>query len=107
MLRHTPAAEGATLSVTINGINTNWLQGVTALTFPNVVVNGTPVVNSPTSITANITINDSAPAGEENVTATTGGEVATGINVFTVIQTQPELLAVVSSSGYQGAAESV
>ena len=96
------AGQGATLSVTINGINTNWLQGVTALTFQNVVINGTPVVNSPTSITANITINDSAPAGEENVTATTGGEVATGINVFTVIQTQPELLAVVPSSQVQG-----
>ena len=36
------------------------------------------------------------------MTATTGGEVATGVNVFTVIQTQPELLAVVSSSEVQG-----
>jgi hypothetical protein len=96
------AGQGATLSVTINGINTNWQQGVTTLTFPNVVINGTPVVNSATSITANITINDSAPAGEESVTATTGGEVATGVNVFTFIQTQPELLSVVASSQVQG-----
>ena len=96
------AGQGATLTVTINGTNTNWQQGVTVLTFPNVVINGTPTVVSPTQITANITVNDSAPAGEESVTATTGGEVATGVNVFTVIQTQPELLSVVSSSEVQG-----
>jgi hypothetical protein len=98
------AGQGATLPVTINGTNTNWQQGVTTLNFPNVVFNGTPsfTVVTPTQITANITVNTSAPAGEESVTATTGGEVATGINVFTVNQTQPELLAVVASSGVQG-----
>jgi len=95
------AGQGATLTVTINGTNTNWQQGVTTLTFPNVVINNMTVV-SPTEITANITVNLTAPAGEESVTATTVGEVATGINVFTVIQTQPELLAVVSSSEVQG-----
>ena len=36
------------------------------------------------------------------MTATTLGEVATGTNVFTINQTQPELLAVVPSSGFQG-----
>jgi hypothetical protein len=88
------AGQGATLSVTINGTNTHWQQGVTQLNFPNVVLNGIPqfTVVSPTQITANITVNTGAPAGEESITATTGGEVATGINVFTVIQTQPELL---------------
>jgi hypothetical protein len=96
------AGQGQEVVVTINGTNTNWQQGVTTLTFPNVVINGIPTVNSPTSITVDITVNTSAPAGEESVTATTGGEVATGVNVFTVIQTQPELLAVVSSSEVQG-----
>jgi hypothetical protein len=98
------AGQGATLSVTINGTNTHWQQGVTQLNFPNVVFNGIPqyTVVSPTQITANITVTTGAPAGEESITATTGGEVATGVNVFTVIQTQPELLAVVSSSEVQG-----
>jgi hypothetical protein len=96
------AGQGQEVVVTINGTNTNWQQGVTTLTFPNVLFNGTPTVNSPVSITADITVNDSAPAGEESVTATTGGEVATGINVFTVTQTQPELLSVVASSQVQG-----
>ncbi|MGP8225142.1 MAG: choice-of-anchor D domain-containing protein, partial [Terracidiphilus sp.] len=94
--------QGATVTVTINGTNTHWQQGVTTLTFPNVLINGTPTVNSPTSISVNITVNDSAPAGEESITATTLGEVATGVNVFTITQTQPELLAVVPSSQVQG-----
>ena len=93
------AGQGANLTVTINGTNTHWVQGVTQLTFPNVVINGMPTVVSPTQITANITVNLSAPAGQETVIATTLGEIATGVNVFDVIQTQPELLAVVGDSG--------
>jgi hypothetical protein len=93
------AGQGATLTVTINGTNTHWQQGVSVLTFPNVVINGIPTVASPTQITANITVNDSAPAGEESVAVTTLGEIATGVNVFDVIQTQPELLSVVATSG--------
>jgi methionine-rich copper-binding protein CopC len=93
------AGQGATLNVTINGTNTHWQQGVSVLTFPNVVFNGNPTVVTPTQITASITVNDSAPAGEESVTVTTLGEVATGVNVFDVIQTQPELLSVVASTG--------
>ena len=95
--RLTPPDRAPLLKVTINGTNTHWQQGVTTLTFPNVVINGTPTVVSPTQITANITVNTSAPAGEESVTATTLGEVATGVNVFDMIQTQPELLSVVAS----------
>jgi hypothetical protein len=91
--------QGNTATVTINGTNTHWQQGVTTLTFPNVVINGTPTVVTPSQITANITVNLTAPAGEESVSATTLGEVATGVNVFDVIQTQPELLAVVASTG--------
>ncbi len=100
----TPATAGQGVNlpaVQINGTNTHWVQGTTQLTFPNVLINSF-TVNSPTSITANITVNTTAPAGQYNVTATTGGEVATGVNVFTVSQTQAELLAVVPNSGPQG-----
>ncbi|MGA9977890.1 MAG: Ig-like domain-containing protein [Candidatus Sulfotelmatobacter sp.] len=93
-------------AVQINGTNTNWQQGVTQLTFPDVLINSF-AVNSPTSITANITVSEYAPAGQVSVTATTLGEVATGVNVFTITQTQPELLAVVPSSGAQGVTETV
>jgi hypothetical protein len=98
--------QGATLSVNITGTNTHWQQGVTQLSFPGVLFNSV-TVNSATSITANITVSDYAQAGQVSVTATTLGEVATGINVFTVIQTQPELLAVVLGSGTQGQTETV
>ena len=93
--------QNQTLTVTITGINTNWVEGVTQLSFPNVLVNSWSVT-SPTTITANITVNINAPAGELSVTATTQGEVATGINVFNVIQTQPEVLSVVANSEAQG-----
>ncbi|MGB0063168.1 MAG: Ig-like domain-containing protein, partial [Terracidiphilus sp.] len=88
-------------TVQIHGTNTNWAQGVTTLTFPGALVNSF-TVNGPTLITANITVSAYAPAGQVSVTATTLGEVATGVNVFTVTQTQPELLAVVPSSAPQG-----
>jgi Big-like domain-containing protein/ASPM-SPD-2-Hydin domain-containing protein len=93
-------------AVQINGTNTNWQQGVTQLTFPGVLINSF-TVNSANSITANITVSDYAAAGQVSVTATTLGEVATGVNVFTITQTQPELLAVVPSSGTQGVVENV
>jgi hypothetical protein len=93
-------------AVQINGTNTNWQQGVTQLTFPGVLINSF-TVNSPSSITANITVSDYASAGQVSVTATTLGEVATGVNVFTITQTQPELLAVVPGSGAQGVVETV
>ncbi|MFZ1086684.1 MAG: Ig-like domain-containing protein [Terracidiphilus sp.] len=95
------AGQGATLDVSISGTNTNWAQGVTQLNFPGALVNNY-TVNSPSSISANITVSDYAPAGEVTVTATTLGEVATGGNVFLVFQTQPELLAAVPSSQVQG-----
>jgi hypothetical protein len=100
----TPNAGGQGVNlpaVQINGTNTHWVQGTTLLTFPDVLINSF-VVNSPTSITANITVDTTAPAGQYNVTATTGGEIATGTNVFTVTQDEPELLAVVPNSGAQG-----
>jgi hypothetical protein len=95
------AGQGATLTVTINGTNTNWVQGVTQLSFPGVLINSF-TVNNANTITANITVSDYAPAGQVTVTATTLGEVATGTNVFTIIQTQPELLSVNAPSAAQG-----
>ena len=107
----TPAAadQGAVLAnLQIQGINTHWVQGTTSLTISNsqygvpVVFNAPITVLSPTLISANVTVDTTAQATEYNVTATTGGEVATGVNVFTVSQSEPELLAVVPNSGPQG-----
>ncbi len=88
-------------AVQITGINTHWQQGVTTLTFPGVLINSF-TVNSATSITANITVDTNVTPGQVSVSATTLGEVATGINVFTITQTQPELVFVNPSSLQQG-----
>jgi methionine-rich copper-binding protein CopC len=100
------AGQGATLNVTIAGINTNWQQGVTQLSFPGVSINSL-TVNSPRSITANITVSDYTSAGQYSISTTTGGEIASGSNLFTVTQTQPELLAVVKSAAMQGESATV
>ena len=93
--------QGQTYNLTINGINTHWLQGTTTLTFPNVAIN-TFTVTSPTTATANITVSQFAPAGLVNVTMTTLGEVATKVNAFQVIQTEPEMVFINSSTAMQG-----
>ncbi len=105
--------QGSTFDVTFAGINTNWQQGTTVLTFPNVTVNFTPnypnglKVLSPTSAMANITVFSNAPAGQVNVTMTTAGEVASKSNAFEVIQTQPQMLSINAGSGAQGQTQTV
>jgi hypothetical protein len=93
-------------AVQISGINTHWQQGVTTLAFPGVLVNSF-TVNSATSITANITVDTNVNPGQASVTASTVGEVATGINVFTITQTQPELVFVNPASLPQGQTQNV
>jgi hypothetical protein len=94
--------QGVTFSnVQISGINTHWVQGVTMLTFPGVLVNNYTVL-SPTLITADITVDLTTTPGQVNVTATTLGEVATEVNAFTITQTQAELAFVDPSSLPQG-----
>ncbi|MGB6744794.1 MAG: Ig-like domain-containing protein [Terracidiphilus sp.] len=93
-------------AVQITGINTHWQQGVTTLNFPGVLVNSF-TVNSATSITANITVDTNVTPGQVSVTATTVGEVATGVNVFTITQTQPELVFVNPASLPQGQTQNI
>ncbi|HVU45322.1 MAG TPA: Ig-like domain-containing protein [Terracidiphilus sp.] len=93
-------------AVNVTGINTHWQQGITTLAFPGVLVNSF-TVNSATSITANITVNTNANPGQVSVTVTTLGEVATGTNVFTITQTQPQLVFVNPPSLPQGQTQDV
>ncbi|HEX4004971.1 MAG TPA: Ig-like domain-containing protein [Acidobacteriaceae bacterium] len=93
--------QGQTYNVAINGINTNWQQGVTVLTFPDVTLNSF-AITSPTTATANITVSQYAPAGLVNVTMTTQGEVASKTAAFQITQTQPEMLYIGASSAMQG-----
>jgi hypothetical protein len=100
----TTAGQGANLNVAITGINTHWVQGVTQLTFPQVLVNSF-TVTSPTTATANITVSTYATPGLVNVTLTTLGEVASKSNAFEITQTQPEMLYINSATGAQGLTE--
>ncbi len=102
----TTAGQGATLNVAFTGINTNWIQGVTQLTFPEVLVNSF-TVTSPTTATANITVSQYATPGLVNITFTTMGEVASKSNAFEITQTQPEMLFINPATGAQGLTETV
>lgn len=81
---------GQTLNVTVTGQNTNFVNGVTAITFSGggITVNST-TVGAPTSATANITIALSAAITLRDVTVTTAGETATAPAAFQVLNASP------------------
>jgi len=75
-LNPTSGQVGQTLSVAISGQNTNFVQGTTTANFGAGITVNTLTVNSPTSTTASITIQNSAIAGARTVTVATGSESA-------------------------------
>ena len=79
------ADQGATLAVTITGVDTNFSNGVTITSFSGsgITVNSTQV-NSATEAIANITIASDAPLGARDVTATTNSEIVTCTAAFTI-----------------------
>ena len=79
------ADQGATLDVTITGVDTSFVNGVTVASFSGtgITVNST-LVNSPAQAVANITIASDAPVGACDVTVTTGTEIVTCTAAFTI-----------------------
>ncbi|HTA45517.1 MAG TPA: Ig-like domain-containing protein [Bryobacteraceae bacterium] len=72
--------------VTITGIFTSWVSGTTTVSFgPQITV--TPTNISATSITANLNIPNNATLGPVNVVVTTGAQILTVVNGFTVQNT--------------------
>ena len=85
-------AQGSTQTVTITGLFTNFQGGVSQVSFSSGgVTTGTVTVNGPTQIQVPVTVTQGAPAGPRTVTVTTGGEVASLTDAFTV---QPGLPAI-------------
>jgi len=76
--------QGQTLAVTIQGQATTFQQGVTQVSFGAGITVGNIVVAGPTSLTAQITIAVSAAPGSRTVTVTTGAQVVTLSNGFSV-----------------------
>ena len=98
----TPATgqPGQTLSVSVTGVFTNFLQGSTVAGFGAGITIVSLTVTNATHATASITLAANAAGGPRTVTMTTGVEVATQANGFTV--QAPTLLSVNPNSGPQG-----
>lgn len=74
-----------TITLTITGKNTNFSSANSVVSFSGsgIVVNSA-TVNSPTSVTANISIAANAALGFRDVFVTTGGEIASSLSAFQV-----------------------
>jgi hypothetical protein len=93
-------AQGTTGDVTVTGEFTNF-NGSTVFDFgAGVTVNG-KTINSSVSATVNITVSHIAPRTTRDVTATTGAELATGSNKFTVTSGAAFISAVSPDHGRQ------
>jgi hypothetical protein len=101
------AARGATANVTVVGSGANFAAGVTQVSFGVGVTVNSVSVTSKTQLTANITVAANAAPGSRTVTATTGGEVATKANGFSVLTTALDVFLPVNSSGPVGAEVSI
>src|SRR5207244_249031 len=90
------------LNVQVTGQFTNFVQGTTLASFgAGVSVNSVTVANA-TSLTANISITANAALGGRTLTVTTGAEVVSLANAFTVTAGTPVLLTVSPNTGQQG-----
>lgn len=94
--------QGKTLDVALTGQFTNFVQGATAVNFGAGVTMNTVTVTNATSLTANVSVAVNAAAGPRTVTATTGTEVASLANAFTVGAGSPVISLVNPNSGQQG-----
>lgn len=90
------------LPVNLTGQFTHWVQGTSTVSFgPNITVAGL-TVNSATTATATLNIDPTAATVARNVTVTTGSEVVTLNNGFTVTAGMPVLVSASPNSAQQG-----
>src|SRR5579871_4791899 len=89
-------------SVGLTGQFTHWAQGTSTASFGAGVTIAGLTVNSATSATAVLNIDPAATAGPRNVTVTTGTEMVTLNNGFTVTAGTPALTTVNPNTGQQG-----
>ena len=93
----------ASFVVTVTGSLTNFQQGATDISFGAGINVGQKTVISETELTVSISLTAGATVGARDVIATTGGEVATLSNGFTVVSsTPPQLDSVTPAEGAQG-----
>src|SRR3954454_4695357 len=92
-LNPTSGQVGQTLSVAINGQNTNFVQGTTTANFGAGVTVNTLTVNSPASAIASITIQSSAATGARTVMVATGTESVSAMFNVTAAATPLEVVS--------------
>ena len=95
--------QGQTFAVAIAGQFTSFAPGVSTVSFgPEVTINSVTVA-SPTSLTANITIGANAVLGQRNVVVTTGTQVVTRANGFTISASNAVVSSLSPNFAVQGA----
>ena len=101
----TPAGAGKGQTANVNLTGTNFVAGVTTVTFGVGITVNSVSVGSPTAMTVNITVSPTAVVGARSVTATNpspGGGNATLLFVFNVENPPPTLSSVTPGSGTRG-----
>ncbi len=92
--------QGATLNVSLTGVNTTFVQGTSTASFGQGITVNSLTVTSPTAATANITISPTAFTGGRSISVTTGSEVAS--NTFAVTAGPAALTVITPTSAQQG-----
>ncbi len=96
-----PQGAGPT-NITVTGLNTHFTRVAPVADFgPGVTVTNVAVVTDTVAVVT-VTVAPLAAIGLHNITMTTGGEVATGSGVFTVLANTPIITFVSPNSGRQG-----
>ncbi len=90
------------LSVAITGQFTNWFQGTTTASLGAGITVVSLTVNSPVTATAVVNIDAAAAAGARTVTMTTGSQIISLPNGFTVTPGTPVVQTLSITSGQQG-----
>ncbi len=95
------------VSVSVTGLYTHFVNGVTSASFGAGITVNSVVVGSATSATVNITVSPTAAIGGRTVTITTSGETAVLANAFSVATGLPQLTGVSPNTGPQNSTQTI
>jgi RHS repeat-associated protein len=94
--------QGQTLTLTVNGQFTHFGQGTTQVSLGAGITFSSVNISSPTNLTAQVAIDPAATPGTRTLTVTTGMEVVSAPNAFTVQPGTPVLMTLNPGGGQQG-----
>jgi len=97
------AAQSETLTLTLVGIGTHWVQGETTATFDAGIAVDAVNVTDETDASIQITVLSTASLGFHTLTLYTAGEVVTLMQALDIVSTTPVLLSTVPNQAQQGA----